>query len=112
MILISHDTWTFLRPRKWYMWPFRIFTRCQTHNLVGQYRGGARGFDLRVYFRDGTRPVFKHGLMEFKGNVYEQLKILNSMSDESRDFTCRVILEVKRYSLSQESSFKVFCDRI
>jgi|GEM_PF-1773036 len=111
MKLISHDTFTYLPCKQWYLKPFTIFARCQKNDIVGQWTNGARGFDLRVWFDDYNVPTIRHGLMKFKGNVDSLLTIMNSLGVDE-NVNCRVILEVKRYNVRQEHLFKNFCARI
>ena len=73
--------------------------QCQSKSLEEQYRLGARIFDLRIDYKN--EPVFKHGLMEFKGNVYETLKYLNSLEGVYVWLT----LETSKSDLNKEDLF-------
>lgn len=88
MKLGSHNTMTYLKPQKWYLYPFRFIARCQSKNIEKQYGAGARWFDLRIAFK-GNTPYFKHGLMDYKGNVYKILEYLNT----KEDVIVRILLE-------------------
>lgn len=92
MKLGTHNSMSYLPPKKWHMHPFRFMARCQHLDIKEQYKLGARMFDIRIsYDKEGT-PEFRHGSMAFKGNVEEVLKYLNST--KARVYI-RLILEVK-----------------
>jgi len=48
MILGSHNSWSYLPPKKWYMKPFRFTAQCQDWDIKTQYEHGVRCFDLRL----------------------------------------------------------------
>lgn len=82
MILGSHNSMSYLKPRHWWCYPIRFAAKCQDKTIQEQYKAGARVFDLRVGFdKDGT-PFFAHGLISFKGDVYQILDYLNSLEDK------------------------------
>lgn len=103
----SHNTMTYLKPKKWYLYPFQFIARCQSKTIEEQYALGARYFDLRIAFtKDGT-PEFRHGLMAYKGNVYDALQFLNSKPGP----IVRILLEVnsKTDTVLNRSRFIDFC---
>ena len=89
MKLASHNTMTYLKPQKWYMYPFQLFAKCQSKDIEQQYEAGARWFDLRIAFDKHCNPIFKHGLMDYKGDVFKTLDYLNTKSD----IIVRILLE-------------------
>lgn len=92
MKLASHDSMTYLKPKKWYMYPFRFMARCQSKTIKEQYEDyGIRYFDLRVRYNEEASPEFAHGIMVYKGDVKEILEYLNSKGEE---VWIRFILEV------------------
>ena len=53
MILGSHNSWSYLTPRKWWMKLFRFVAQCQDYDIKTQYEQfGVRCFDLRLKFDD------------------------------------------------------------
>lgn len=83
----THNTMSYLPPKRWWMRPLRVFARCQRKTLAEQVAAGAQVFDLRVY-RDGGYWCFAHGLVKFKGaTLYTTLDVIPSGS------VVRVILE-------------------
>lgn len=64
-ILGSHNSMSYLRPRRWWMHLIRIFARCQSKTIQQQVDGGVRCFDLRISFTSGNMAIFSHGLVDF-----------------------------------------------
>lgn len=107
MKLASHDSMTYLKPKKWYMYPFQFTARCQSKSIEEQYeKYGIRYFDLRIKF-DGIVPEFAHGAMVYKGNVNKVLQYLNSHNEEIQ---VRLLLEISKADKNQENKFKSFCE--
>lgn len=102
----THNSMSYLRPKKWYMYLFRFIAKCQQVDIKKQYELGARMFDLRIGYDKNSKLEFRHGRMTFKGNVEEALKFLNT-----RRTKCyiRLILEIKKDDLSQELLFIKDC---
>lgn len=90
MKLASHNSMTYLPPKKWYLYPFRFIARCQSKSIVEQYEHyNIRMFDLRIAFDKDGDPEFRHGLIAYKGDVYKTLQYLNS----KKDVSVRILLE-------------------
>lgn len=89
MKLGSHNTMTYLKPKKWYMYPFQFLARCQSKTIEEQYNLGARWFDLRIAFDKRCNPYFKHGLMNYEGDVFAVLDYLST----KHDAVVRILLE-------------------
>ena len=107
----SHNSMSYLKPRRWYLRPFSFMSKCQSKTLKEQYeKFGVRLFDIRVSFdKDGT-PYFAHGLMQYKGDVYEHLDYLNT----KLNVEVRLLLEEgwDDGSSFQETHFKAFCSKV
>ena len=89
--IASHNTMSYLPPKHWWLYPFRFIARCQSKTIQEQYeKYGIKCFDLRVCFDESGNPHFAHGLITYKGNVYQVLNYLNSLKD---DIKVRLILE-------------------
>lgn len=110
MKLGTHNSMSYLPPKKWYLYPFRFMAKCQSVDIAEQYKLGARMFDLRIRYDKNGVPEFRHGSMAFKGNVEDILKYLNS-----RKARCyiRLLLEVKNTKdlVRQELLFLDDCKR-
>lgn len=81
MKLASHNSMTYLKPDKWYMYPFRFIAKCQSKTVEEQYEAGVRMFDIRIGFDKHNNPKFKHGLMTYKSNIDSVFKYLVSKND-------------------------------
>ena len=52
MILGSHNSWSYLPPKHWWMWPIHFMAKCQRVDIREQYeKYGVRCFDLRVRWK-------------------------------------------------------------
>lgn len=107
MKLGTHNSMTYLKPKKWYMYPFRFMARCQDIDIERQYEYGVRHFDLRIVFdKDGT-PEFRHGMMAYKGDVYKTISYLN---ERPEPVYCKFWLELNKDNEEQEKLFAYLCE--
>lgn len=104
----SHDSMTYLPPKKWYLYPFRFMARCQSKTIEEQYELGIRMFDIRISFDKEGTPEFRHGLIAYKGDVKSVLEYLNRMGDTH----VRIMLEEYRDDKSDfnEVLFALACN--
>ena len=66
MILGSHNSWTYLTPKKWWMKLISFTAKCQDYHIYDQYyRYGVRCFDLRVRFNSDGKAIISHGIIEY-----------------------------------------------
>lgn len=103
----SHDSMTYLPPKKWYLYPFRFMARCQSKSIEEQYeKYGIRMFDLRVSFDKKNNPEFRHGVIAYKGDVEKVLSYLNT-----KRAAVRLVLEeyYDDKDNRQEDLFKYYC---
>lgn len=105
MKLGTHNSMTYLPPKKWYMYPFKFIARCQNLHIDQQYQRGARMFDLRISYDSKGEAEFRHGSMAFKGNVEEILRYLNS---KRKPVYIRLILEIKKNTKNREDKQRLF----
>lgn len=108
MKLGTHNSMSYLPPKKWYLYPFKFIAKCQNISIEEQYRLGIRMFDIRVSYDKYNNAEFRHGAMAFKGNVNEVLSYLNST--KARVYV-RLILEIEDTNdvLRQECLFISDC---
>lgn len=83
-MIASHNSWTFAKPKKWWMRIIAFTARCQNINIQEQYKLGVRLFDLRIK----NNKVY-HGLIEYDIDFYKDLFWLNG----KKDVSIRVLLE-------------------
>lgn len=98
----THNSMSYLEPKRWYMYPFRFIAKCQSMPINEQYKKGIRLFDIRISYNKNNYPEFRHGSMAFKGDVFEILTWLNNQGDPIK---IRLILEEKNESKLRESLF-------
>lgn len=110
LILASHNSFTYLKPKRWYMKPFNFMSKCQSKGIREQYNDyNVRLFDLRVAFDKHLNPYIRHGIMNYGyKDVEASLSFLNSRNDT---IYVRVILEnnSREYNDKQSTSFYNYC---
>ena len=127
MILGSHNSMTYLRPRRWWMRLFRIFGRCQNKTIQQQFDSGVRCFDLRVSHTTNDGWSFSHGLIDYRlpadfteapdipnplnYPVHSVLSLLNSLATDSDPVYIRFILE-KINHVYDPALFQGLCEAI
>ncbi len=93
MILGSHNSWSYLRPKHWWQRLFAFTARCQRKTIHEQYELGVRCFDLRL------RYVYVNFHVVHNGFDYGQLNDVVSdlmWLNEKGDVSVRVIHDVRR----------------
>lgn len=111
MVLGTHNSWSYLRPKKWWMKIIAFTARCQSKTIREQYELGVRCFDLRIRFDNDGNTLFAHGIVEYdvdSDSVHEDLVWI----DNKGDCMVRVLHEVrteKQYSSCNISIFQDVC---
>ena len=111
MVLGSHNSWSYLPVKKWWMRPLAFMARCQCKTIQEQYKLGVRCFDLRVRFDEEWNTVFAHGIIEYNVSEYRVWKDLRWLDDKG-DCYVRVIHEArskKQHSEYKTSNFQYMC---
>lgn len=93
-ILGSHNSWSYLTPKKWWMKLFAFAAKCQDLTIKEQYYFGVRCFDLRIKYIDGEY-VIAHGLTIYKYSLeelYTDLRWLNA----HENISIRLIHEIRK----------------
>ena len=95
MLIGSHNSLSYLPPKRWWMKPFHWMARCQRVSYVRQfYEYGVRVFDLRLWFDENGNMQVRHGRMVFDtGNTEEFVKCFLSFLNQVQGCAVRVILE-------------------
>lgn len=85
-MLGSHNSATYLNPRKWWMKPFSWMAKCQNNTILNQIQLGATVFDFRIRLKGYINPDnlinnvrIVHGLVEY-GNNYTFKSILDTLN--------------------------------
>lgn len=120
MIIGSHNSFSYLPSKHWWMRPFRFMARCQRVGYIKQYNDyGVRVFDLRVWFDEDGTLCLRHGKMTFDTRrTLDIFFIIDAMNffDKKGDCYVRIILEedntlkYKYYSDIAEEQFKRLCE--
>lgn len=111
MVLGSHNSWSYLPVRKWWMRPIAFMARCQSVDIREQYELGVRCFDLRIRFDNDWNILFAHGIVEYDvdpDSVHKDLMWI----DNKGDCMVRVLHEArteKQYSSCNISIFQDVC---
>lgn len=96
-MLGSHNSFTYLPCRKWWMYLINWTAKCQSKSLIEQFGNGVRYFDVRVRFDKNDKPVFAHGLIEYKGVVENYIGLLNEIARvHQEDVYVRFVLEFNK----------------
>lgn len=114
----SHNSLSYIKPKKWYLMPFHFMARCQSKDYVKQYETyGVRLFDVRIWFDKYGKPEVRHGLMAFdidSDGLNDFFEYLNNKGD----CYCRILLEEdnvlkKNKNIEEiENKFSEFCKKI
>jgi hypothetical protein len=85
-MIASHNSFTYLKPKKWWMRIGRFMAKCQSKTIQEQYeKYNARLFDLRVDFDKNDNVILRHGLAVYKiteSELYSILDFLNTREDK------------------------------
>lgn len=114
----SHNSLSYMPPKRWWMRPFAWMARCQRVDYARQYRDyGVRVFDLRVWFDKYGNFQVRHGRMQYDMTRTDVFNFLSYLNYE-RNCYVRVILEEDWYAYHNtfsgmaENYFIKFCDEI
>lgn len=108
MILATHNSFTYLKPKKWWMRLFRFCYRCQDKTIHQQYNDGVRYFDFRLAFDRNENFEVRHKLVPFKLDFCDFLDIIK-MLNSKKDVVIRIVLE-RNKGIKDEERFKDICD--
>ena len=111
MIIGSHNSWSYLPPKKWWMKLIAFTAKCQDLTIKEQYYHGVRCFDLRIKFID-ENPVIAHGPIiynYFREELFNDLEWLNM---QHQSISIRILHEVRNKKEYTEESVENFVDFI
>ena len=112
-ILGSHNSWSYLPPRHWWMKPFAFMAKCQRVDIKQQYALGVRCFDLRILFNANGDYKVAHGFMVYDITMRELNEDLIWLNEQGNCYV-RLIHEVRRkkqYTYGAINDFKALCKR-
>lgn len=107
MKIISHNSWTFNKPKSWWMKVINFTAKCQDVDIKTQYeKYGIRAFDLRVRFENNLIKVV-HGYIVYDVSSSDLFKDLQYLNDKG-DCVVRLLHDVrskKQYTTSPVERF-------
>ena len=109
MKIASHNSYSYLPVRRWWMKPIAFTARCQRLNITKQFMCGVRLFDIRVRFDKKGRPYLCHGLIEYDYDPHWILKSLSILGYHQRVYV-RMVLETRKPDEWQEMQFRNYCE--
>jgi len=96
MEIASHNSWSFLPVRQWWLRPFAWMARCQSLNIEQQYYNHhIRHFDLRMRFDKDGNFVACHGLVNYRGNITNDLDWLNGKVWKENPISVRILFDFR-----------------
>lgn len=110
MIIGSHNSWSYLAPKLWYLKPFSFMARCQNVDIKTQYEQyGVRCFDLRIRFNKEGDLQIAHGYFVFDIDLPQLYKDLNYLNSKG-DCYVRILYEVRnKKQYVHKELFKTYC---
>lgn len=109
MIIGSHNSWSYLKPLHWWMYPFRFMAKCQSKSIKEQYELGVRCFDLRLKFKKDAMYI-AHGCMLYKYAIEDLLYDLGLLNDVPDEIYIRIIHEARTKKEYTKENIEKFMD--
>lgn len=113
MELASHNSWSYLKPKKWWMKMIGFTAKCQNVSIREQYnKYGVRCFDLHISTVNSEVKVI-HGKIVYDISLKELKKELRWL-DYRRDVSVRIILDVrnkKNFTPEVQELFRRTCQK-
>lgn len=111
MKIASHNSWTYAKPLRWWMYLFQPLSRCQSLTIQKQLKEGVRHFDLRIKIHKGIAYV-AHGLVRYDITAEHLMRTLNRIGNESypdNNTSVRILLENRRPTEGDIRIFQKVC---
>lgn len=88
----THNSLTYLTPKKWWQKLIKFTAKCQEVNYEKQYELGARVFDVRLWYDDDMKMEIRHGRISYKIGYTILFRMLDFL-EEKGDCYVRIICE-------------------
>lgn len=117
MKLASHNSLSFVKPKKWWEKLINFTSKCQLYDIETQYFKGVRLFDIRVRRDDSFCGAYSaksgHGLITYDIYIVDVLYVLDSMSTKEDPVYIQLNLENRKWEEDKdfiwfEELFKTF----
>lgn len=106
----SHNSFTYLPVKKWWMGLLSPWHRCQKHNVYEQYSKGVRCFDLRIKCLPYTHIT--HNNISYIGGMGVLLSNIQNLSINANEKVyLRILLDIRKApssSIERESQERGF----
>lgn len=113
MVIGSHNSWSYLPPKHWWIRPFAFIARCQNVDIKTQYKKyGVRCFDLRILFDKEGELCLAHGFCRYKYSQAQLFADLYWLNTQKEYCYIRVLHEVRRksqYTINNVHRFRHLC---
>lgn len=110
-MLASHNTFTYLTPKKWWMRLINFAARCQSNDIDTQYSHGARFFDIRIknIHKDNDENIrYDYGHTVSSYPVTFGVNDLETIIVKYPDIRLRVVCEDGSYNESGKELFTLW----
>lgn len=115
MLLGTHNSFTYLSPSHWWLYPINFTAKCQSASIEEQYFDyGVRAFDFRVRFTKHGEVVLAHGLVTYKEGYDEFIHALTFLNLKGGCYV-KISLETRNCftrSEYQDECFKILCENL
>lgn len=117
MKLASHNSLSFVKPKKWWEKLINFTSKCQLYDIETQYHKGVRLFDIRVRRDDSSYGAYSaksgHGLITYDKCIIDVLYVLDSISTKEDPIYIQLNLENRKWEEDKdfmwfEELFKTF----
>ena len=88
----THNSLTYLTPKKWWQKLIKFTAKCQEVDYEKQYELGARVFDIRLWYDDDLKMEIRHGRIAYKIGYTILFRMLDFL-EEKGDCYVRIICE-------------------
>ena len=106
MIIGSHNSWSYLKPKRWWLRPFAFTAKCQNISIKDQYFfHNVRCFDLRLNFDKHGKMYLCHGPTRYKYSEEDLYKDLSYLNNKVELCYIRVVYDARnRWSYSKHNA--------
>ena len=103
MVIGSHNAWSHLSTKKWWMNIINFIAKCQRVDIQTQYnKYDVRCFDVRIRFDSDRNPIVSHGIIEYNYSSQDFLKDLAWLNSK-KDVIIRIMLDIRGIQYSIKS---------
>jgi len=113
MVLGSHNSWSFLKAKKWWVKPFAFMAKCQSVPIATQYYFyDVRCFDLRLNFDKKGNLFISHGGVRYDYTLEDLMNDLSFLNNRTDKCYLRLLYDVrtkKGYTDVGRQKFVEYC---